>query len=533
MAKFNGIVQFHDGLAVSDYLNMVPLGDTCVDRIGDSETIPPPEETEVKVRGTFTDSLHNVYVVFGPTVYRYSYNENLGTMSGPEPMKMLIDGEVRTFQTEISTGPVTFCESSLKPSAVFLCDGQNIYAWATYDGLSRPQYHKFMVNVMCPPNVSPTEDDSTGKLVLWDGDTKQPDFNSVMFGEDRYTENGKAIRNQFAKVRVDMVDWFDNRLVAAQLSQNTVWLTRTDPTYYWRDPTVAYLDPSDSATGGYELWPNWYSSSANADRLRAVKAFMGQLYFFNEHSIEQWGRTGNEDAPIQSATVQTLQFGGSKPVIIDGVMFFIGNDSVKDRFVGAFSPQFSKVSNREIEKHLDGSEQMECISMWSETFLFIRHQDGSGLLYGAGRWWRWETPEGAEYSIVTSLAGSFAVTNRCSIAKFDKDSRTSGGKPIQRAIRDGFTMLPKRSIIRKIELVADTGRTDGQWHEDREMAVYCAVSVNRGLSFSQRRYRTMGRDGRNDKTIEWRNMGSCNSVLVEIGTSSPHKLQVYDILINV
>ena len=171
--------------------------------------------------------------------------------------------------------------------------------------------------------------------------------------------------------------------------------------------------------------------------------------------------------------------------------------------------------------------------MWSETFLFIRHQDGSGLLYGAGRWWRWETPEGAEYSIVTSLAGSFAVTNRCSIAKFDKDSRTSGGKPIQRAIRDGFTMLPKRSIIRKIELVADTGRTDGQWHEDREMAVYCAVSVNRGLSFSQRRYRTMGRDGRNDKTIEWRNMGSCNSVLVEIGTSSPHKLQVYDILINV
>ena len=90
-------------------------------------------------------------------------------------------------------------------------------------------------------------------------------------------------------------------------------------------------------------------------------------------------------------------------------------------------------------------------------------------------------------------------------------------------------------IIRKLELVADTGRTERPSGLDTKLddkSIYCAISVNRGLSFSQRRYRTLGESGQNDKTIEWRNLGSGNSLLVEIGSSSLHKLQLYDIRID-
>ena len=49
MGKFDGITTFHDGLAVSDYVNMIPLGETCIDRQG--ETIVSDNIISDLVRG--------------------------------------------------------------------------------------------------------------------------------------------------------------------------------------------------------------------------------------------------------------------------------------------------------------------------------------------------------------------------------------------------------------------------------------------------------------------------------------------------
>jgi hypothetical protein len=64
------------------------------------------------------------------------------------------------------------------------------------------------------------------------------------------------------------------------------------------------------------------------------------------------------------------------------------------------------------------------------------------------------------------------------------------------------------------------------------MEVYIALSVNRGLSFGQPLYRKFGRAGQNNKVIEWRNLGSGNSVLLEVGTTSPARLQIYGLRID-
>ena len=188
-------------------------------------------------------------------------------------MKILVDGKLEDFRFINDTHRISFCESSLKPSEVFACDGKLIYAWATYDGITDLTYHKFNVNVICPPNISSTEEKENGALVFWTSGELQPDFNSLVFGEKRNTPPGIALADEFKTMDVDMIDWFDNRLVATQLSKNTVWLTRTDPMYYWRDVNrnVPYLEANE-ATGGYELWPNWYSSSANSDKLLNICA---------------------------------------------------------------------------------------------------------------------------------------------------------------------------------------------------------------------------------------------------------------------
>jgi hypothetical protein len=86
-------------------------------------------------------------------------------------------------------------------------------------------------------------------------------------------------------------------------------------------------------------------------------------------------------------------------------------------------------------------------------------------------------------------------------------------------------MFPRRVIFRRVYLVMDTGKTT---EYDADPKIYVALSTNRGLSFSQRRFRTLGRDGHNNKEIEWRNLGSGNSVLMEVGASGGYKLQLYD-----
>lgn len=542
MAEFNGIVDYHDGLVVSDYVNMIPLGKTCVDRVGDRLVRGPVSENNFKIRGHFVDSHHNIYIAYGQSLVRYTYDEYSDTVSStPEVMQMMIDGGLEDFAFFDKSHPVTFCESSLKPSEVFACDGKFIYMWATYDTLSRDQYRQFRVNVICPPNIARTVTSENGVQVNWPASVSQPDFNSIIFGsETMTTAEGVQLREAFEDVQVDAIDWFDNRLVATQLSKNTVWLTRTDPMYYIRDAnsTVDYTNSEDPDTGGYELWANWYSSSANSDKLLTIKAFSGQLYFFNEHTVEIWGRTGNEDAPIQSSTQQVLHFGGKLPVIIEGVLYFVGIDSMNDTFIGSFSPQFAKVSNREIDRHITDIDALDRISQYNETYLFVRLDTGDGYVFGSGKWWRWASPVGASYKITCSLVRSYALANDSSIVQFDPNIRMSGGKRIPRGLRDGFSQFQKRKIIRKIELVADTGRTDleSSLNEDgtvdealSDKSVYCAVSTNRGLSFSQRRYRQLGDSGHNDKVIEWRNLGSGNSLLVDVGTSSLHKLQIYDI----
>lgn len=536
MADFKGISEFHDGLAVSDYLNMIPLGPTCVDRVGDKLVVNPPTGLKFEVRGIFVDSHNNIYIAYGPSLYRYQYDDITGSVSEPQIMKMLVDGKLEDFRFINDTHKISFCESSLKPSEVFACDGKLIYAWATYDGITDLTYHKFNVNVICPPNISSTEEKENGALVFWTSEDLQPDFNSLVFGEKRNTPPGIALADEFKTMAVDMIDWFDNRLVATQLSKNTVWLTRTDPMYYWRDVNrnVPYLEANE-ATGGYELWPNWYSSSANSDKLLNICAYNGQLYFFNEHTIEIWGRTGNEDAPIQSNTQQVLHFGGTLPTIIEGALFFLGIDSMKQNFIGCFSPSFSKISNKEIERRLGKVKSFQKLYQYGETYLFVKQENDDGFVFGGGRWWRWETPVGANYRVIGSVIKDFAVADNASIIQFDSNSRLSGGCRIQRSVREGFRQFDKRVIIRKLELVADTGRTERPSGLDTKLddkSIYCAISVNRGLSFSQRRYRTLGESGQNDKTIEWRNLGSGNSLLVEIGSSSLHKLQLYDIRID-
>lgn len=544
MGKFNGILEYHDGLAVSDYVNMLPLGDTCVDRVGDELLHNAIDFGLVgEIRGSFIDSNNVIYVAADNAIYTAQYNPATDTVGTFAPMEWYLGGEKQTFNMFVQKGRVTFCESSIKPSVVFCCDGKYIYMWNTTQNPSGlPDREPYVVNMMYLPNMEAGGIDIHYETQprLQDSIANMP--NSASLGNWLDTNTDK-------ETYIASICWFDNKLVGCNVGKNTVWITRTDPMSYFRQaPSLpgaqSYpLDPVD----GIDLWYNWYSSTNNADNLVDIASYGGQLYFFNDHSIEVWGRTGNEDAPIQPNTTQVIHFGGRNPLITEGVLYFIAIDAMGDEFIAAFTPQFQKLSNKEIERRLGKPVDLQIITQRHENYLFVRNEDYSGFLFRDGRWSSWDNPTDAPYKIRNSVVKDFAVTSNGNLTKFDENLRTTGGVRYNRYIRDGFTQFPKRVIFRRFWVTMDTGRTDRDRYLYRptpnadpipdpvmqNLEIYAAISTNRGMSFSQRRYRKLGLSGQNNKEIEWRNLGSGNSLLIEFGTSSLHKLQIYSMGVDV
>lgn len=513
MGKFNGIVEYHDGIAVSEYMNMLPMGEICLDRVGDKLKLKLPSTFQKKFRGCFKDSEDNIYIVAGQTLYRSALGTD-GQYGALAPMQCWKNGA--TTELVLRTGGnVSFCESSIKPTVVFLCDGTYIYMWNTTSGTgSRAPY---IVNGEYLPGMEIVNYGSVQPNVL---DFIDNDASNLM----EVAEDGIS--------HAASICWFDNKLVMRASERNTVWISKTDPGQFYRD-TGINENPTDP-TDGFPLWNSWYSSTNSADKLVDIASFRGQLFFINTHSIEVWGRTGNEDSPIQSNTTQVIHFGGRSPIIIQDTLFLICRDASGHEGVGAFTNTFQKISTPEIERRLGTPLDLQLISQRHENYLYVRTSDSAGFLFREGRWSSWKSPRDEENPVVCTIYGDLCASLYGDILEFDEESRlTNGGKPIVRYIRDGFEQFQKRVIFRRVECIMDTGRygdkgPDAGYGDE----VYVALSTNRGLNFGQPHFRKLGPAGYNNKVIEWRNLGSGNSILLEIGTTALNKLQIYALKID-
>ena len=497
MDKFNGIAEYHDGMVVTDYVNMIPMGNTCVDRVGETP-IPDNTFTPGECRGSFIDSHSNIYVVVNEEVRRYK-KEADGSIT---PCGVIL--KVKKYGT-----PVSFCESSLKPSVVYMCDGEFIYCWMLITD-EQQGYEAFKVKMLYLPGVSPLTSMANAQI----------SFEDYVSGSDLTKLTGS-----WSKCRY--VCWFDNRLVMTCVDENTCYLTCTDPDRFIRNP----LNNPWNDTTGADLWHNKYPSNNGADTMNRVVSYRGQLYFFNQYSIEAWGRTGDEDAPIQSNTTSVIHHGGRNPLVIADEIFFISEDKIGGHHIAKISPEgFSIISNIEIDKRMGSPLDIRAITQRHEPIIAVRVNERDYFMYGFNHWWRWKTPSGETESVFESILEELSVTTSGRLIRFDEESRNSvNGKRIERYIREGFQQFKKRVIFRRFVATMDTGR---KTEVSDDSGIYLALSINNGLSFGQRHYRKLGQFGLNNKVIEWRNLGSGNSVLIELGTSAPYKLQLYDIAVE-
>lgn len=559
--KFNGIVTYHDGDAVSDYVNMIPMEFSSIDRLGEKLLYYKGETP----RGSFVDSLGNIYIVYGGEVHRFTQ-----TASGVNHMgklSMRVGNVVSPLATLLNTtGKVTFTESSVKPTTVYLCDGTYIYQWDTFNrdqilSDNRPYLKPYVIRMLPSPNVMVTGYNPNDSMYRAYCD----DFDQYELLTDQ-NSNLHNLINSSERANITSISWFDNKLIATQSEKNTVWVSSTDPQQYFRyrkldgtydsvtvgnqpgEPDEDWLVPIRSQwdMDGLDsnLWYNFYSSTNTADRLNTAIGYAGQLWLLNEGTIEVWSRTGDEDAPLAPNSLNTIYHGGRSPLIISNTLFIICKDQLGHEFVGTIvGNTFTRLSNPEIEKRFNNNiYDLVPLLIREETFVLARLGDTDGKPYGdgyvvgmTGKWWRWYNPDHTKDFAMWSINKNVVMSNKGSLLQFDRESRTLyDGTPIIRYVRDWFQFFNARTICRSVELVADSGisfSSDGD-KEKRQRSVYCKVSFNRGHTFGPVLYRHFGKGGQNDNVVIWRNLGSGNSLLLEFGTSSNYQFQIYKIVID-
>lgn len=545
--KFAGINAYHDGSVISDYCNVIPLDSSIIDRQG--ELLCPVIDTNgnaVELPSTFiaktsfVDSHQNIYIVTEDGIRRFTLRNDSQTDTTLVLQELVLNSQQSDLQINLA-GPFSFCESSTKPSQVYFCDGYNVFYWNTTDTFDTYEVPE-SVRDRVKPFVMTMIPMKTGEVDIPSRVIGENGITSENATEQPYGWWDNSLKSDFG---ISSICWFNNRLVCCQLSKNTVWLSVVDPSRYLVPASgksapfalYSYTTSSDSEYKAYYSFvPNYYSSTASSANLQEVVAFAGQLYFLNDTSIEVWSATQNDGNPIQLATQNIMHFGGRSPVIVADVMYVLCHDTIHNDFVVAISQsgQMSTISNSEIERQMTrGAVVIKPLSIRDQSMVIVYSTDAylNGLsVTKSGKWWRADNGKWGNEFLAWTM-GNFngriiGVTNygRPVIAT-DSNRLFADKRPIVRFVRGGFTTFIGRKIVRVVNVIGDTGVYMGQ--SGGRPSIYVRFSFDRGLSFGPYLYRLVGRQGANNREMQWRNCGSGNSMLLEFGTSGNIRFQIY------
>ena len=564
--EFAGIKSFHDGMSVSEYTNMIPLDTSCIDRLGEYLVVERGS-TKQRVIQTFVDSLKNIYIATDKSLLSLKYVGNNEWQVRPIEAAWggpfnYIDAESRNIDT------VTFCESTTKPSQVFMCDGKYVYYWNTV-ALTTPEVTaEIQAEYPGQDFYRRTEAFVASVLPLGDFESfnQNPPWNVYDLRDEDATTGYRygwfpmlydgtwtpfTVNYKGTLWNCSSITWYENRLVVVTKDTNTVRLSKIRPDR-WLIPTQGESDqrwlPLQvfwTETNGkisYNFVPHAYVSTASSALLQDAVAFAGQLYFLNDTSIEVWTNTYNEDAPIQQNTMSTIHFGGRSPCVVADRMYLICKDNWHNDFIAAItqSGEIERLSNDEIDKRIAGRGAIiRPLAVRDNSFIVVYCSNDNGTIDLAkglsvtrnGKWWTYDNTNVknntfAVWSVITIAGEQFDVGNHGEFIRQDRNSRKhADGTPILRLIRGCFTQLPVRGIVREVTVTCDTGVSFG----NERGKLYARISFDRGLSFGPYLYRSLGQPGKNDRQIVWRNCGSGNSFLLEFGTSDNVRFQLYEI----
>lgn len=510
LSKFTGIHEYSDSADVSVYENLIPIGDKVLDRLGEdnisSTAFLAYAAQRLYITGFFVDSYNYVWFASANIIYRINIADALvSNNDGGDDNDIRGQSVLGRTGDESTFENLLICETSDK--VIFIYNNQ------------KKQFYTCELTRL--PDATVNIIDITDYVIMrpemhgWPIPTEGSTFTSMIYYEDRLILT-RPETNEF------LVSTWDPYNKIKTITEPTNPNNTPNPDFMWVDAITSTLGDSGM--------------------IDKCISYNGNVYVFYDKRVECWSRTGDRDVPIRINPQATVYVGGKLPIILDNVLFFIGLDPTKSQHVWTINPDNSskQISNPVIEKlFTDNIIDISFMHEREHTHLLIYQDRGADTYKEAicynkthDTWFTWTNKNAKGNSICyRTVQGDFGLTINAQPFRWNKNHRRlfDSENIIKRRLVDFFQTFDRRVITRLVEIVCDTSIG-----ETNNAELKCRVITNRG-QIDNPQYKAIRRTGienQNNKSIQFRNMGSGNSFLLDILCDSDINLQIYKIILE-
>lgn len=275
---------------------------------------------------------------------------------------------------------------------------------------------------------------------------------------------------------------------------------------------------------------NFATAEANDDDCLRVFAIRGNAWLFKERSIEIWYPTGQSGADaflrLSGGVISTgLRSYNLITRITDGV-FFIGDDDTAYLATGnGLTPVSTNTSA--VSYSIVYENPRECFYYEDEDhkFCVITFEDRPAWVFDmvTQEWHERDESDTTYWTATHSTQGAYgwySAHTGGEIALMSRVNRDSYKPLTRRAVSKVLYLEGKRFRIPLFELFGSVGTSD----LDRDAQCWIRTSRDRGQTWGQEKWRSVGALGEYDKRMVWRSLGQFRQANVELGWSDPAEI---------
>lgn len=265
---------------------------------------------------------------------------------------------------------------------------------------------------------------------------------------------------------------------------------------------------------------DFFTAESSPDDAIATITVGEELWLIDRATAEVWYPTGLADPPFQRAAGRTSAMGATSRdtvVHLDNAFYFVGEDSEQGRVVYRAGDPPTRVSTHGIEEHLRRATGLSAMAFTFDGHPFyLLRKEGEGtfaLDVSTGGWSEWASFGRETFRAQVACAapgfplllGDDATGN---LYALDPDSGADDGSPMIRVATGGVPIPEGRQVISNLSLQASVGITT-----DLELDPQIALVTSRdgGRTWSEPRYRSLGKIGEFGKRVRWERLGQFRS----------------------
>lgn len=288
---------------------------------------------------------------------------------------------------------------------------------------------------------------------------------------------------------------------------------------------------------------NFAEAEVAPDELLVVKIYNQIAYMIGEKTTEVWYYSGSGNPPLSRQDTTLVNTGCAAQFSVassDQFLYWLGDDGLVYQIRGTAARSISDPAlHQQVSEMVDISTAIGNVVTYDAHVFYVLSFPGASKTFYydeyLGYWGQLSYGmDGDRHLINTSCfcyrKNLIADCSNGNLYELDRDSYTHNGEAILRRRTCVTEDADGRDIVvRRLKLIAESGvgLATGQGSDPQVML---EVSFDRGKTWSQEEWRSIGEMGQYDKEIEWAALGRGQSFTARFSFTDPTGFDIYKAL---